>query len=103
MASREELRNDLRKLIKSKNTYFQPPASIRMNYPCFIYSFEGFDRTNADNKIYRLINKYQLTYVSREPDMEFVEEVIKHFPMCSLSRSPFVTDNLWHAVFTLYY
>lgn len=103
MASREELRDDLRKLLGSKNTYFQPPASVRMNYPCFVYSFEGFDTAKADNTIYRLVNKYQLTYVSKVPDMGFVEEIIKHFPMCSLSRPPYVADNLWHAVFALYY
>lgn len=103
MATRLELSDELHKLLGSKNVYFQPPESLKMKYPAFIYDYGKPVIDRADNTVYNVTNQYSLMYVSPKLDMDFVISVVKHFRMCSLDRAPYAVDGLYHAVFTLYY
>ena len=35
-------------ILKSKNVYFQPPASVQMRYPAIVYSRKNIEIRNED-------------------------------------------------------
>lgn len=109
MGTRRELHNELKSILGTTDKsgdearcYFQPPESIKMGYPCFVYGRESPHVMRADNLLYRRIRHYGLTYVTYEPDDPIIEEVEEHFPMCRLTRS-YMIDNLNHYYYDLYY
>ena len=102
MANRLNLHEDLCKILGNKRAYFQPPASVKMSYPCIRYSLGGVNSLKADNKIYKNTNQYSVTVIDPDPDSSMYLEIINHFPMCSFDRF-YVADNLNHWVLTLYY
>ena len=83
------------------NVYFQPPASVQMQYPCIVYERDTADTEFAGNQPYRYTQRYQVTVIDRNPDSEIPGKVAT-LPMCTSNRN-FVADNLNHDVFQLYY
>jgi len=102
MASRLELHEELCTLLGSKYAYFQPPANVRMNYPAIRYKLSDIDKLSANNKAYRLVNGYEVTYIDKNPDSDMPKKLLEHFPMCSFDRW-YAADDLNHWVFTIYY
>lgn len=102
MASRLELQTELEEIMGNRNVYYQPPASIKMTYPCIRYYKKGNDVVHADNKVYRLVNKYEGIVIDQNPDSEIADAILQHFEMCSLGQG-YPADNLNHFPFTLYY
>ena len=82
--------------------YFQPPPNIQIKYPCIV-----FERTNAltnyaDNKPYQITKRYTVTLITKTADNdEFLDKILKS-PMCTFDRQ-FITDNLVHDVFNMYF
>ena len=101
MGSRLELQTLLEKLLGSRNVYYQPPASIFMKYPAVVYSRYDIENTFANNGVYLQATAYQVTVIDEDPDSDIVKKVSK-LPMCNFDRH-FVSDNLNHDVFTLYF
>ena len=81
--------------------YFQPPATKIMTFPCIRYKPERLDGVNADNATYLIYDGYDVTYISRDPDSP-VPKRLRMLPLCRFIRY-YVTDNLHHWVFTIYY
>ena len=102
MASRLKLHEELCGLLGSRNVYFQPPESLKLNYSCIVYALSGIDRNNANNKAYKTDKRYELTIIDYDPDSELPDKILMHFPKCSFDRM-FVSDNLNHWFLTLYY
>ena len=50
MASRHELHDELKELLGTNRCYFQPPESIKLEYPCIIYKRDPSDILRADNQ-----------------------------------------------------
>ena len=98
---RLQLQQDLEALLGSGNVYFQPPSSVKMEYPAIVYARDDLDAKHADNAPYNTTWRYQVTYISRDPDTD-IPKAIGHLPMCAIV-SIFVADNLNHYVFALYY
>ena len=101
MASRIELQEKLEELLGSSNVYYQPPASVKMEYPAIRYSRKDVDKKSADNTAYTLTNCYEIIVIDRKPDNKIIEKLLA-LPMCSYDRS-YKADNLNHDVLTLYY
>lgn len=101
MASRLQLQTMLEELLESHNVYFQPPASIKMSYPAIVYGLSKIDNLNANNSVYKQDVAYTLTLIDEDPDSEFIYRISK-LPKCRFDRS-YVSDNLNHYTFTLYY
>lgn len=99
MGSRAELSSMLHEF--TSNVYFQPPESIKLSYPCIVYSMEGDHISRADNSIYSMKQKYTVTYITKDPDSEVVNR-IREKRYCSLNRI-FTSDNLYHYVFNIFY
>lgn len=95
------LQAQLVELLGAQNVYFQPPATIKMSYPCIVYQLEDFFVTNADDIMYNHKNRYQLTYIDRNPDSDIPLQ-LQAMEYCDLA-STFITDGLNHYVFTLYH
>ncbi len=81
--------------------YYQPPASIFIKYPAIVYSRYYIENTFANNCVYLQATAYQVTVIDEDPYSEIVKKVSK-LPMCNFDRH-FVSDNLNHDVFTLYF
>ena len=99
--TRESLQCLLEKTIDSKQVYFQPPASIRIKYPCVVYELEDLTPVFADDLTYLLHNSYQITYMTHDPD-DCVIKKIAGLPQIRFSRY-FSADNLHHYVYIMYY
>lgn len=101
MDNRPTLQTMLETLLESRNVYNQPPASVKLKFPCIVYGLSDIVTKFADNNPYKLDKKYSLTYICTEPDDPFIEKLAS-LPKCEFDRS-FVSDNLYHFVFTLFY
>ena len=101
MASRLKLQSTLEEFLESKNVYFQPPESKKMEYPAIKYSMDDIDKRSADDTAYMLTKKYELIVISKKPDHPVINKLLQ-LPMCSYNRH-YTADNLNHDVLTLYY
>lgn len=99
--SRLELQNVLEALLGSENVYFQPPTSFRMKYPCIVYQRSDIAPIKADNSNYLKRKRYLVTVIDKDPDSDIPDRLID-LDYCNFDRH-FVSDNLNHDVFTLYF
>lgn len=99
MASRLELQTILEKLLGSRNVYYQPPESKKMDYPAIVYGLEDIENSFANDGVYSSKRKYQITVIDEDPDSVIVDKVVA-LPTCRFNRH-FESDNLNHDVFTL--
>ena len=102
MASRTDLHDELCTVLGSKNVYFQPPATLRMQYDAIRYELGGNDTVRANNRIYKFVNQYEGVVITRDPDTTIPDKLLSHFEMCSFGR-PYTADKLNHYPFTIYY
>lgn len=101
MDSRLKLQELLEKLLESKNVYYQPPESKKMEYPAIKYSVDKIDKKSANDTAYLLNKRYELIVISKKPDHPVIDKLLQ-LPMCSFNRH-YEADNLNHDVLTLYY
>lgn len=101
MDRRLKLHDELLSIFE-KNVYYQPPESIKLSYPCFLYELSGGQNIRANNKSYLFTRRYDGIYITRYPDHNFIEILLSHFNHISYDRR-YVTDNLYHDTFTIYY
>ena len=101
MDRRLSLQEILVNILGSNNVYFQPPETIRLQYPCIIYERSDIDKKYADNRAYISMVRYSLTLITRSPESGLVKEILE-LPDCSYDRY-YAADTLNHDVFTLYY
>jgi hypothetical protein len=101
MGRRLELHQILTDVLGSKNVYFQPPASVKLVYPCIIYRYETGDTQFADDLPYIFVRKYQIQVIDPNPDTE-IPDKIAQLPRCLNDRN-YTADNLNHYTFNIYY
>ena len=101
MASRSELQILLEELLGSRNVYYNPPESKKMEYDAIRYSRKNIESRFADNSAYSLTNCYEIIVISRKLDNPVVEKLLA-LPYCTFDRH-YRADNLSHDVLTLYY
>lgn len=101
MASRAELHTLLLALLGSEYVYFQPPPSIKMNYPCIIYRRDTVHTEFADNEPYSNKKRYLVTGIDRDPDSELPDK-IGSLPGCVYDRF-YSADGLNHDVYKLFF
>ena len=99
---RLELDSKLRSLLGNDHTYFQPPESVKLKYDCIIYSLDGADIRHADNLHYHRMRRYSLLHVHRDPDIDLIDKISSSFRYVEFNRR-YVSDNLYHDAYTLYY
>lgn len=102
MKTRLELHEKLCALLGTYHTYFQPPESIKLSYPCLVYSRNADYANRANNRLYMYEHNYQLTYITDDAETDMPMRILSEFPKCRYERM-FVLDNLYHHIFNLYY
>lgn len=83
------------------NVYYQPPASVKMQYPAIVYSRSNIVDIHADNLKYKQDYAYDIIVIDYVADSEIVATIAK-LPYCRFNRH-YVSDNLYHDSFTIYY
>ena len=101
MGKRLNLQAMLEELLGSEEVYFQPPASVKMQYPAIVYSRKNIVNEHADDSVYRQLPAYEVTVIDGDPDSEIVFKVSR-LPYCRFDRH-YTADNLNHDTFTLHY
>lgn len=100
MNTRLDLHEVLCNVLGSTNVYFQPPESVKMQYPAIVYSRDDLENFHANNGVYVQSPAYQVIVIDADPDSGIVDRVSK-LPMCTFDRH-YKADNLNHDVFTIY-
>ena len=101
MAPRLDLQGILEGILGSDHVYFQPPPSIKMEYPCIVYSRYSALSQFAGNILYKRDKRYTITVIDRNPDSDIPDKVAE-LPKCAYDRY-FVTEGLHHDVFNVYF
>lgn len=81
--------------------YFQPPVTVKMAYPCIIYTRSNRKDFFSDNRLYLGMKQYLVTVVDKNPDSLIPDKVLE-LQYCSFSAH-FTADGLNHDVYTLYF
>lgn len=97
MSNRLTLQNILEELLPSKEVYFQPPESVKMKYPAFVYTLDDIPSDYADDYQYKTYERYLVTYITKNPDDPLVSFLwdAKGFRF----DRRFCSDNLHHFVY----
>lgn len=105
MASRLELHEELCGVLGDINrVYFQPPASMYMEYPCIRYRKTGRQMVKANNGIYRMLDRYEITIITDDPDDDSIGlSMIEHFGARLGDGPKYIADDLYHETFNLVY
>lgn len=101
MADRLDLQSLLEEMLGSRNVYYQPPESVKMQYDAIRYSKKVIENVPANDRKYLMRDCYELIVISRLPDNPVIKELLA-LPYCSYDRN-YVADNLYHDVLTIYY
>ncbi len=99
---RLELHEKLCDILGSRNVYFSPPESVRLQYPCIVYSRSNGETTFADDWPYTFSRRYECILIDPNPDSGFIEQIAMSFQKCTFSRH-YISDNLNHDAFNIYY
>ena len=101
MADRLDLQSLLEELLGTRNVYYNPPESVKMQYTAIRYSKKKIESVYANNSKYLMRDCYELIVISRKPDDPVIKRLLA-LPYCSYDR-PYIADNLYHDVLTIYY
>lgn len=101
MASRLELQTKLEELLGSRNVYYQPPESLKMEYPAIVYSKSKIESRYADDVRYSSFTLYEITVIDRKPDNPVIQKILD-LPLSSFERH-YVADNLNQDKINLYF
>lgn len=102
MGTRIELQQTLEEILGSDHVYFQPPESIKLQYPAIVYSLLSIDTVKADDGKFLKWPHYRVQLISRDPDNHTVYDILD-LQHCSYAGDRFVVDNLYHDNFDLYF
>lgn len=100
---REQLQTVLEEVLGTRNVYFQPPESFKLKYPCIIYELSKIRHVTTNNDHTYMLNKqYTVTTIDDDCDTEIPERLLEKLTYCQHDRR-FVSDHLYHDVFTVYF
>lgn len=102
MARRLQLHEKFCNLLGSRNVYFQPPESVKLNYDCIIYNVMDRNDIKADDEQYRGLIGYNVVFIHRDPDSILPERILNEFSRIRYVRS-YTVDNLHHDAYRIYY
>lgn len=100
--NRLELQKKLEDILGHRRVYHNPPENLRMEYPCVRYKLDKILNKPADNTHFITDARYELTYITYNPDDPMVDKLLDELPYCRFDRLN-VYQGLYHNVFTVYY
>lgn len=102
MATLDALQAELEGLLGSENVYFQPPESVKLKYPCIVYTLDPTYTSHADNKNYIIVNRYHVKHIYKSLSNSLKDEFLTHFMMIS-HNNRMIADSMYNDDFTLYF
>ena len=91
--SRLQVQEQLEAISDELHVYFQPPPSVRLEYPAIIYKVNDYSQEFADDRLYKKDRSYLVTLVHYDPDNIIVEKLLWAFPKMRFDRT-YTSDNL---------
>lgn len=91
----------LEDLLGSNNVYFQPPEGFKMRYPCIVYQKSDEYYRHADDIRYHNRTRYEITVIDCNPD-SCIPKKVSQLKYCRFDRV-FVSDNMYHNVYSIVY
>lgn len=101
MDRRIELHDILSGIEGVKKAYFQPPESVKLEYPCIIYHLQTVYMQSADDYPYKNRDGYSVMIIDRNPDSK-IRFTLESMQLCRFERF-FTSSGLNHWVYQLYY
>lgn len=103
MERRLTLHTKLREIVGDDvELYFQAPTGQKLSYPCVLYSIDNVHTLRADNQLYRVVPRYQITVMERDPEGTLAFDILNEFKNISFNTK-FVKDSLYQTNLTLYF
>lgn len=97
--TRLTLHQELIDLLGSPDVYYNPPETIKMNFPCIVYSLDYYDQIHANNKKYIDWTTYKVIVVSKKPDHPAIRKLLDK-EMTRFSTQ-YTRDGYYHDVIIL--
>lgn len=101
MRKRDDLHRLLVSLLNTDKIFYQPPESMKLTYPCWVYGLSTIDQKKADDGSYLNTKGYMLTYMTNKSDDDTWSPILT-LENCVFDRT-YKTNNMYHYVFTLFY
>lgn len=101
MSNRVDLQAKLERILGSRNVYYQPPETVKINYPAIVYSKDNITSRYADDQKYSKMDRYEIIVIDKKPDNDVINSILE-LPYSSFSRH-YTSDNLHHDVLSLHY
>ena len=101
MTNRLNLQTTLEDILGSRNVYYQPPESVKMQYPAIVYFRNSIENNHANDSVYNQNVSYEIIVIYKDPDSE-IPLAVSQLPLCKFNRR-YTADNLYHDVFNLYF
>ena len=101
MTNRLNLQTTFENILGSRNVYYQPPESVKMQYPAIVYFRNSIENNHANDSVYNQNVSYEIIVIYKDPDSE-IPLAVSQLPLCKFNRR-YTADNLYHDVFTLYF
>ena len=83
---------------ETPHVYFEPPETVKMSYPCFVYHFTGYNNLGANDGKYLKSEEYAVRYITKKAD-PLIPKALVDLPHVSFDRH-YVAENLHHFMFT---
>ena len=102
MGTRVDLQTLLETVLGSSNVYFQPPESLKMQYPAIRYKLVGYKQLKANNHVYFRVPRYTITVITTDPDSDIATKILDHFPNSSYENK-FGSNGLYNETINLFF
>lgn len=100
MRTYRDLLHLLQKAVDHDRVYFQPPENLKLGYPAIVFHLTKIKVDHADDVPYKGAREYMITLISKDPEPDALEEILK-IPYTTLD-STYISDGMNHFVFTSY-
>lgn len=100
MRTRMDLHNKFKELLGSEQVYYQPPESLKMQYPAIRYSKADITNIYANNIKYYSHDVFDVVIISKVPDHPVIKKILE-LPYTEFDRH-YVSDNLNHDIIRIY-
>lgn len=101
LEKRLELDAKFREILGSDNVYFQPPETLKMQYPCIVYFKTMVPIIYANDKPYIYKQGYTVTYIDKNPDSEVPFILLNTFSLDKID-SFYKSEGLNHTKLTIF-
>ena len=98
---RVKLHHYLESILGSRHVYFQPPESVKLEYPCIVYNLAKVNVQFADDSAYLMNPKYVIRYISSKPDDAMKMSLVQGLGVPIIQT--YAKDGLYHYIYELYY